>query len=179
MLRRLVLVAGLAGGTVLLVAAPVGAVLSPECDGSAEIQGDDLTVTVDGSTTERVTLPRKADVIRYQGSIDLPPGEEYTHGGGADLDSPFGSLQSWSWGGETKKVATSGTTSYDLDLPAGILGGVKVHVSGSHTQGGITCTGSFDGTIGGSAVNPGSLGSAAVTAVAAAGLGLAAFGKAP
>lgn len=176
------------GFSLLLFAGPAGASLSPECTASGVISGDDGTsVAVDAESTERYKIPRAADVD-YEGSITVAsPSDEMPYSGGISLDVAPGldlipglddpTIETWSWGGDTDKVSTADSTTYDLDLPAGLLGGLKATASGSHTQAGTTCSGSIDVEIAGSAVNAASLGSAAVSAAAAAGLGLAARGK--
>lgn len=175
-LRRLAAAAGMALGVVLVLSSPSHATLSPQCDASATLRGDDFTTRVNAKTTSRVKIPRKADV-NYNGSIRLPAGEQYSYAGRVKLKLAIGNVEAWSWSGDTDKVQTAGTDSYDLDLPAGLLGGVKGKASGSHTQGGVTCVGSVNVEIEGSPVNAGSVASAAVTAAGAAGLVMAARGK--
>ena len=174
----MILAGGFSLSFAVLGAGPAGASLSPECDASAVLTGDDSTVNVDPKTTDRVKIPRKADV-NYQGSIALPAGSQYTHSGEVVLEVAFMEigLESWEWSGDTDKVSSVGTTDYDLDLPAGLLGGIKAKATGSHTQGGITCTGSLQIVIEGNALNAASGASAAITAAGAGGLALAALGK--
>jgi len=178
-LRRLLCLVGLVVGiSLIVVAPPAGATLSPECEGSATLFNDGKSFEINAKATGTQTIPRKADVV-YRGSIDLPSGKEYTHQGSAKLKVLFTEikLSTWEWQGDTSAVATDGTTSYDLDLPAGLLGGVKGTVTGGHTQGGITCKGNVDIQIDGSAVNAASVGAGALAAAGAAGLGMAARGK--
>lgn len=158
------------------LAGPAFATIDGPCTASATLEGDDFTTTVDADTTGRVKIPRAAEVS-YEGTIDLPEGEEYTHSGQAVLDVPLADVEFWGWSDETTNVGTDGNESYDLDLPAGLLGGVKGKASGFHTQGGITCTGSLDVEIDGSPVNAGSIASAVGTLAAGAGLLAAARGK--
>ena len=178
MRRSLTLLAAPAVLWVLLSAAPASASLSPECDASATLVGEDFTTQVDPKASDRVKIPRAADV-QYDGRIQLPEGQQYTYSGAVKLKVAFMELDlaSWDWGGDTQSVSASGTTDYDLDLPAGLLGGVKAKASGSHTQGSITCTGSLDIAIDGNAVNAASAASAVVTAGGAAGLALAGLGR--
>lgn len=188
MLRRLLAATGLALAIgILAFARPAGAVINGPCDASAQLDGEDLDVVVDADTTGRVTIPREANVT-YQGSIAIPhPGDDMPYSGQVTLDVAPGldlipglddpTISSWSWGGDTDNIDTTGSESYDLDLPADLGGGVKGTASGSHTQAGVTCTGSIDVEIDGSVLNPFSVGSAVVTAAGAAGLGLAARGK--
>lgn len=180
MLRRLLCLIGLVVGIGLVAGAtPAGASLSDACEGTATLSDEGETFSVNAKFPGTQKIPRKA-AVAYQGSIDLSPGQEYTYSGAAKLKVFFTEikLSTWEWSGDTEKVATDGTTSYDLDLPAGLLGGVKGTVTGSHTQGGITCTGNVPIQIGGSAVNAASIGTGALAAAGAAGLGMAARGKA-
>lgn len=186
-MRTFLVVAGVVGVALFVSAAPAGAVINGPCSGSADLLGDDGSATsVDGDTAERVTIPRSADVT-YRGSIAISPEDDMPISGSVTLEVAAGldripflddpEISSWSWDGTTDEVQTQGETSYDLDLPADLGGGVKGTASGSHTQAGVTCTGSLDVQIGGSAVNPASVGAAALTAGGAAGLALAALGK--
>lgn len=179
MLRRLLgALALFTLGWLFLVATagPAGATIDGPCTASATLIGDDFTTTVDGDTADRVKIPRRADV-QYQGAIDLPEGQQYTHSGEATLDVPFIDVEFWSWGDDTENVSSDGRESYDIDLPAGVLGGVKGKASGFHTQGGKTCTGALQVEIGGSVLNVGSGAAAVATAAAGAGLLAAARGK--
>ncbi len=187
-MRKFLVAAGVVGVALFASAAPASAVIDGPCTGSADLLGDDGSATsVDGDTAERVTIPRSADVS-YRGSITVPePSDEMPHSGSVTLDVAAGldlipflddpEFSSWSWDGTTDQVQTQGETSYDLDLPADLGGGIKGTARGSHTQAGVTCTGSLDITVGGSAANPASAGAAALTAAGAAGLAVSALGK--
>lgn len=185
-MRRAATIGGLVGLALLLASGPAHAAIDGPCQASAELDGEDLDVSVDASTTGRVTIPRQADV-NYRGEISIPAEDNMSYSGSVTLNVAPGldlipglddpTIASWSWGGETDAVQTSGAESYDLDLPADIGGGVDATASGSHTQANVTCTGELDVTIAGSVVNPASVGTAVLTAAGAAGLGLAAVGK--
>lgn len=173
--------------TALFAATPASAAINGPCTASADLLGDDGSATsVDADTTARVTIPRAADVT-YRGSITVPEADDMLYSGSVTLDVAAGldlipglddpEIASWSWGGDTDETRTEGTTDYDLDLPADLGGGVKATATGSHTQAGVTCTGSLDITVGGSAANPASIGAGALTAAGAAGLAFSAMGK--
>lgn len=188
MVKRLLALSGLlALGWLLLGASPAGAVINGPCDAGANLDGEDVDAVVDVNTAGRVTIPREANVT-YQGSISIPnPSEDMPYSGHVNLDvAPLldiipglddPTIASWSWGGDTDSTSTQGNTDYDLDLPAGLGGGIDFTATGSHTQAGVTCTGSLDGEIEGSVVNPASVASAVLTALGGAGLGFAALGK--
>ncbi len=186
-MRKFLVAVGVVGVALFASAAPASAVINGPCTGSADLLGDDgSAASVDGDTAERVTIPRSADV-NYRGSIAISPEDDMPVSGSITLEVAAGldlipglddpTVGSWDWDGTTDQVQTQGQTSYDLDLPADLGGGVKGTASGSHTQAGVTCTGSLDVQIGGSAVNPASVGAAALAAGGATGLALAALGK--
>lgn len=188
-MRKFLVATGVVGVALFASAAPASAVINGPCSASADLLGDDGSATsVDGATTERVTIPRSADVT-YRGSITVPePSDDMPYSGSVTLDVAAGldlipflddpEISSWAWGGTTDQTRVDdGRTSYDLDLPADLGGGVKATATGSHTQAGATCTGSLDIAIGGSAANPASVGAGALTAAGAAGLAFSAMGK--
>lgn len=185
-MRRMAIVGGLVGMALLVTSGSAHATIDGPCTASADLDGQDLDVSVDAGTAGRVTIPREADVI-YRGEISIPAEDDMSYSGAVTLEVAPGldlipglddpTIASWSWGGDTDNVQTTGAESYDLDLPADIGGGVKATASGSHSQANATCTGELDVKIAGSALNPASVGSAALAAAGAAGLGLAAVGK--
>jgi hypothetical protein len=177
---------GLAFGLALFPALPAGAAVTGGCSGSALLDGATIDAIVTTEAAGRVTIPREANV-QYRGSVPLSEGgEELPYDGEVvlDLAPPFSwfaggdpTVSSWSWGGSTTSTATEGSTSYDLDLPADLLGGVKATASGHHNQGPVQCVGSVDLEIEGSAVNAASLAAGALTVLSGAGLGFAALGR--
>lgn len=187
-MRRLLACSGMAIGVSLVFGGGIaGATLSPQCQASGTITGDDISVTVDAASGERFTIPR-AGSVDYEGSIDVAsPSEDMPYSGSIQLEVAGGldlipglddpEIGSWSWSGETDETSTAGTETYDLDLPLDLLGGIKATATGDHTQAGTTCSGNVKVKIGGSAVNAGSLGSAALTVAGGAGLAMAARGK--
>jgi hypothetical protein len=174
----------LAAGAWLVLAPPAAAEIEGPCEGQAVLtptDGGGPTVDVDGATDARVTIPRSADV-EYSGSIAIPnPTEDMPHSGEVVLVLPSilpdVTVASWSWSDTTDATETTGSTSYDIDLPAGVLGAVQGTAEGNHTQAGVSCTGSLEIEIDGSAVNAGSIGSAVGTVLAGAGMVLAARGR--
>lgn len=186
-MRKFLVAAGIVG-VALFAATPASAAIDGPCTASADLLGDDgSAASVDADTTARVTIPRAADVS-YRGSITVPEaGDDMPYSGSVTLDVAAGldlipglddpEIASWSWGGDTDETRTEGTTDYDLDLPADLGGGVKATATGSHTQAGVTCNGSLDITVGGSAANPASVGAGALAAAGAAGLAFSAMGK--
>lgn len=168
-LLRIALGGAVAAWILLAVASPAHAEITQgSCSGSATlIDEDGDSVRIDGATTERVTIPREADVSPWTGDMGIePPPDEVPHSGSISVEGPFGDVEVRSWEGETAKVSAEGSDHYDLGsiIPGAILGGTKMTVKGEEDYAGAVCKGRVDVEIEGSVANPASGAAAAGTA---------------
>jgi hypothetical protein len=116
-------------------------------------------------------IPR-VDDVKWAGQIAVPPVDSpYSGHIEVELPPPFGSVSIDSWSGTTDSVQNSDTRHYDI--PGFVPANVEFSVSGSHTQGGITCSGSVKLVIEGSTFGPFAIGTLVLTLAFGAGLVLA------
>jgi hypothetical protein len=158
---------------VVLLAAPAGAeVIRGKCSGFAEFPSktSDTKLVAERPLSEIFLVPKEETVV-YAGT--LAPGAEplpspVSFEGGVWVESPFGSWQVVSWGGETVEVKADGTYSYSVPswVPAGAG---EIQVTAWHKQGDADCevavTVQLDGDPG-----PAALVAAAGTVVMGAGV---------
>lgn len=161
---------GAAVGAAALVGAPAGATTNGKCTAAATFS-DGHTVDADQDTAK---IPKR-DTVNWRGSMSVPAGQEMAYAGHISIKLPVGSYEIRSWSGTTKKNASGGTDSYDIPKA---IPGMKGTVSGSHTQAGVTCSGSMEVEIEGGA---GVAGAVSVGGTAATGglLALAARARKP
>ena len=126
-------------------AAPAGAEVSGPCTGSATFQkgleeGGPLTVTSDSVTDDVITVPR-ADTVAWTGSVTpTQEGEREISGYVAlALPWPLGTVNLGEWDGPSSTTTSSGTETYDI--PSLVPAGMVFHVTGEHSEPGVTCTG--------------------------------------
>jgi hypothetical protein len=140
MVKRVIL----AGATLLLGgvffvggASPAAAEISGPCKGSGTFT---KIGTVDGNTSETVEVPIK-DSVDWQGSIEAPAGEQpYSGKIEVELPPPFPAVKIDDWSGTTDSSGNNGTKKYDI--PSWVPRNVELEVSGNHTQGSVSCSGS-------------------------------------
>jgi len=172
MIKRVLLgvaAVGIAGIFVIAGSSPAGATVSPECQGNGQFVK--LGKTYHASDTG-VDVIDRVDDVNWDGSITGTTGNQpYSGKIEVELPPPFGKVSVDSWSGTTDSTSNSGTKHYDL--PGFVPANVEFEVSGSHTQGPITCTGSVKLKIEGSGLGPFSLATLALTLAFGAGLVLA------
>jgi hypothetical protein len=172
MIKRVLLAVAsvaLAGFFVVAGAAPSGATVSPKCSGTGDFVKSGHHYTAADSGVDKI--PRKDDV-KWAGQITGVSGDQpYSGKIQVELPPPFGKVSIDSWSGTTDSTGNSGTKHYDI--PGFVPANVEFKVSGSHTQGSVTCTGSVKLVIEGSVLGPFSLVTLALTLACGAGLILA------
>ena len=161
--RRLVPAALLIGFAVLAMPGTAGATISGPCQASGDFA---TTGLVDASQTSASISDE--DEVHWAGAIEIPnPTDNMSYSGSITLKAPppVGEITIDSWDGETDKISNSGNRHYDFSAYPPF----KATVSGSHTQAGVTCSGSIELEVGGSlgAIGLASLG---LTVVSGAGL---------
>ncbi|MEY2402556.1 MAG: hypothetical protein QOD38_107 [Acidimicrobiaceae bacterium] len=159
-------------GLFVLVSPPAAAaptVVNGPCTGEGTFKDGGFTKTA--SETGVVEIPRKDDVA-WQGAIAIPPTES-AYSGKIELETPAGmpAISIDSWSGSSDSIANAGVKHYDI--PSWVPANVEFKVKGTHTQGGITCSGFVKLKIKGSAVGPFSIASLVGTGLTGLGLLLA------
>lgn len=139
----------LAGGVVAAVLLTPG-VASASLSGPCDAQGvfDDGTV-VNPKTDNSAEVPSEG-TVNWKGSIQVAAAEDMPYSGAIvlQLPVPLADVDLESWDGETDETSESG--SYSYELPDLVPGGFEVGVTGSHTQAGVTCSGSVVLSVAGS-----------------------------
>lgn len=161
----------LAGLFVLIDAFPSGATVNPsdKCLGKAHFVKSGHDYSADDAGVDKI--PR-VDDVQWFGAIAVPPVDSaYSGHIDVELPPPFGSVSVDSWSGTTDSVSNTGTKHYDI--PGFVPANVEFSVSGSHSQGGITCSGSVKLAIEGSTFGPFSIATLVLTLLSGAGLVLA------
>jgi hypothetical protein len=172
MVKRIVL--GFAVVLAAFVVLPTTADATPRvvngpCAGSGAFKNGGFTKTA--AETGVVTIPL-ADDVAWQGSISAPTGNvPYSGQIKVDLPPPFGSLSIDSWSGTTDSTSNNGVKHYSL--PSLTPRGVEFEVSGSHTQGGVSCSGAVKLVVDGSKFGAATIGSLVGTVATGAVLVLA------
>jgi hypothetical protein len=178
MIKRMLLgfaAVSLAGVFVVLPAVPAGAAPSKiggsaNCTGTGHFTKSGHDYTAADAGVDKV--PRVDDVV-WAGSITNAPSGQQAYSGHieVELPPPFGGVTIDTWGGTTDSTGNNGTKHYDI--PGFVPANVQFPVSGSHTQGGLTCSGSVTVEIEGSAFGPFSIATLILTLLFGAGLVLA------
>lgn len=157
---------GIAGFFVIAGSAPAGATVSPACSGTGDFEASGHHYTAADSGVDEI--PRKDDVD-WEGQITGVSGEQpYSGHISLELPPPFGSVDIDSWSGTSDATSNSGTKHYDI--PGFVPANVEFEVSGAHTQGSVSCSGSVKVKIEGGSVNAFSIGSLVGTVLTGAGL---------
>ncbi len=147
-----------------LGAHPAGASLSGPCEAIGTIK----TVNYNPKSQDEATIPRKGDV-RWQGTVKgvgtrPVEGKVYVKIGPAKV------TLAGTWDGSGDKHRKTGTYHYDFPT---LLAGLKVPVSGHHTEPGVNCSGTMVLQLaGGKWSNPVLLTSLALTVVAVVNVAL-------
>lgn len=160
---------GFGGALVFVPAVPASStpkVVTGPCSGQGTFKDAGFTKTA--AETAVVEIPRK-DEVAWQGAIAVPPTNS-AYSGMIELETPAGlpAISIDSWSGTTDSVSNSGIKKYDI--PSWVPANVEFKVTGSHTQGGVSCAGFVKLKIKGSSVGPFSIGSLIGTALTGAGL---------
>jgi len=169
-LLRLVLVAGLAGGTLALGAAPAGASLKGPCKATGTFAAGGFTV--DAKQTDKVTIPRKDDVS-WAGRVPARRQGTRHISGSVDVDfpPPIGKIRVGTWSSDSDTYQNADTYTYDLPS---VIAGFDIPVTGVHHDAGFTCSGKVTVRVdGGGLKNPAALASLAFTAISVLGVSLA------
>jgi hypothetical protein len=147
---------GLAGAFLFLDAAPAAAHVDGGCTGSGDFDKGNFTVSA--AEEGVVTVPLKDDVS-WQGALPAPPSGDTAYSGKieVELPPPFGSLEIDSWSGTSDSPGNSGVKHYDL--PSAVPRGVEFEVTGSHTQGAVSCSGFVKVKVAGGKFGPLTIGS--------------------
>jgi hypothetical protein len=152
---------------VLAGTAPAGASLNGPCEATGTIKG----VVYNPKTQDEVTIPRK-DVVAWQGSV---PGSGERNISGqvvVKMPPPFGEIPVGEWDGPSSLHSNKGNYTYDFPR---VLVGLKVPVSGKHSEPGVSCSGvvvvELEGP--GPASNPAFIGSLVLTLFSVVNVGLA------
>lgn len=132
----------LAGVVIVVIvgsASDAGATLDGQCTASGTLQAGGFTVDPKAvEAGEVITVPAEDDVA-WKGSVvakDTPRAIS----GYVDVKLPFTKVRAGDWESpDSETVENSG--SYHYDLPS-LLAGIKVPVSGAHTEPGVECSGS-------------------------------------
>ena len=157
----------LAGLFVLVDAAPSGATVSPECSGNGKFTNKGVTYHASDAGVDQI---KRVDDVIWDGTITGVPGGQQAYSGKiqVELPPPFGKVSVDSWGGTTDSTGNNGTKHYDI--PGFVPANVEFKVSGNHTQGGISCTGSVKVKIEGSGFGPFSIATLVLTLLFGAGM---------
>jgi hypothetical protein len=129
----------LVGGVFILVSAgPASAVMDEgPCTASGTFVKDGKTVQA--SETGVVEVPIK-DTVNWEGSLNGSTGDVAYKGEiQVDLPAPFPAVKIDDWSGTTD--STDNADHKDYDIPSWVPRNVELEVSGSHTQGSVTCKG--------------------------------------
>ena len=160
---------------VLLASAAAADVVTPPgaCVGSGTWQEGGFTETsTDHDPGDTIKVPR-ADTVHWKGNIKGfqlgAAGPRRDIEGKVEVETPFGSVKVDDWDGSSIRYANEG--EHDYDLPK-VLVGIKMKVKGFHKDAGkVTCEGSVNVEVDGSATsNPLAAGGAAGLVVSGAGL---------
>jgi hypothetical protein len=174
MIRRVLLgfaAVALAGGFLFLDSAPAAATVNPadKCIGTGDFEKSGHHYTAADSGVD--VVPR-VDDVHWAGEIVIPATESaYSGHIEVELPPPFGKVTIDTWQGSSDSTKNSGVKHYDV--PGFVPANVEFEVSGAHSQGGITCTGSVKVKIDGSSFGPFSIVTLALTLAFGAGLILA------
>jgi hypothetical protein len=161
----------LAGLFLFVDSAPASATVTPadNCIGTGDFVKSGHHYTAADAGVDKV--PR-VDDVNWVGEIKIPATESaYSGHIEVELPPPFGKVTIDTWQGSSDSVKNSGTKHYDI--PGFVPANVEFEVSGAHTQGGITCSGSVKVKIEGSTFGPFSIVTLALTLASGAGLILA------
>ena len=145
----------------VLTASAAHAAIAGPCTASGQVTVDAIpkTPVIDPATTNSAKIPEKG-VVHWKGTAGSG---NRTISGHVDiaLPPPIGKVKIKSWGGKSGRHANAGT--YKYDFPSLLLG-LKVPVSGAHSEPGITCSGSITVQLTGSAIkNPALIASLVLT----------------
>ena len=174
MIKRILLgiaAVGMAGLFLVVDASPSGATVTPadKCIGTGDFVKSGHHYTAADAGVDKI--PR-VDDVKWDGKIVIPATESaYSGHIDVELPPPFGKVSVDSWKGSSDSVENNGTKHYDI--PGFVPANVEFDVSGSHTQGGITCSGSVKLKIEGSTFGPFLIGTLVLTLLFGAGLVLA------
>jgi len=141
----------LAGGFLLLGAAPAAAHVDGGCTGSGTFAKGKFTATAAEEGVVNVPL---TDDVSWQGALPAPPPGDTGYSGKieVELPPPFAPLKIDSWSGTSDSAANSGVKHYDL--PSLVPRGVEFEVTGSHSQGTANCSGFVKVTVQGGKLGP-------------------------
>jgi hypothetical protein len=169
-LIRILMVAAIAVAVPVITATAAPAELSGPCTahGLITVNGVPQLPVITPRTMDFAKIPQKG-VVHWSGTAGR--GNRIISGHvDISLPPPIGDVTVGSWGGKSGKHANSGT--YKYDFPNALLG-LKVPVSGEHTEPGITCTGSMTVQLSGSPLkNPVLIASLILTLFAVINFGL-------
>ncbi len=169
-LLRVLLVAGLAGGSFAIGASPAGASLSGPCKASGTFKAGGFTV--DPKKTNKVEIPAKDD-IAWTGSVPAGDQEERPISGAVEVafPPPIGKITVGSWSSDSSTYENADTYSYDVPS---VVAGFDIPVTGKHKDAGFTCSGRVVVRVkGGGFGNPLALASLAFTVISLVGVSLA------
>lgn len=164
---RAALCSAFLAGVTILSAAPAGATIDGNCEGSGAFSPGP---SVDARTAERVEIPLDA-TVQYRGAVNVdPPSEGRPISGFVSIKLPFGNVNAGSWD-DPDATFTEESGSYTYDLPS-VLASFDVTVAGFHFENGQPfCSGEVTLRLEGS--NPLALPAVVFTALSIPGVFLA------
>jgi len=140
------------------------------CTGSGQFQKGNFTVTAAEEGVVNVPL---TDDVTWEGALPAAPAGETPYSGKieVELPPPFAPLKIDDWSGTSDSPGNTGVKHYDL--PSAVPRGVEFEVTGSHTQGAVSCSGFVKVKVDGGKLGPltiaslvGTLGTGALFALA-------------
>jgi hypothetical protein len=152
----------------VLSASPAGASLSGPCEASGTIKN----VNYNPKTQDKATIPRKGEV---NWTASVPGAGNRNVEGKINVKIGPATVNVGSWGGPSGKHRNADVYKYDFPK---LLAGLKVPVTGHHSEPGINCSGTIVVQLEGSKwSNPILLGSIALTIVSIVNLALSVRAK--